>query len=798
MNREDAGRLIVAFAVIASMLVVSAPMEVAAMSSTATSDGLVVGSQHDTQSEFSNAQDLTNLTVSGSGSSAVVELSPAVDVYDGFEDGDVSEWSGDTSNFNAQTNVVASGSYAGAYAGSSSVSRSLPQSYTGTVKLSHKVRFTNVNDGNTDFIRHTDGGTEVTNFAVYDGYLQYYTGSQWVQITSVSNNQWYTIRTDIHTDTDTVDVYVDGTLEASDLTLYNAASAVDGINLQGQSSSDTMYVDDLGISKGSPTSARYESAIHQVSNGAEAAINVTAITNVSVEVTVRTDGGTVLNQSTITSVGNHTLALADTTSSDLETILNVDKTGDDPSFELSDESILFSNHSPEASNPSPADGTNLDDKQVNFSVDVSDPEFPTAQGDSVTAELVLDGSTEYTETVTSNSTVSTTETLSTGGSHDYYWNLTDEYGATTTTSTRTIHVPSELSFYNETSPESLVTEVNVTARFFGSDTIVTRTSSDGVVNMTGLPADEQILVTANADGYYQRTVTLDSLYDQQSVYMLNENASAVEIRFTLNSQSDSFGENSDVIIEKPLEINGSTEYRRIAASDFGVNGYSVFLEEGSRYRISVRNENGDIRVLGGYQPTISETVQLEPGALSISVPDDGGVNYEARYSNETGPEITFEYVDPDNATSSVQVEIHERGNESNVLMENTTYDSGPYGTLRVTETLTANQSEEAWVVKWHANRDGDDDIGSGILVGAHEGNLLDEVMAPWMQLWLAVGITLMTGGLFSRANVGIGAIGTAAVGGFFWYFGWTNGVTSGMAVVVALGGAVIINYSGKA
>jgi len=62
------------------------------------------------------------------------------------------------------------------------------------------------------------------------------------------------------------------------------------------------------------------------------------------------------------------------------------------------------------------------------------------------------------------------------------------------------------------------TDINVTVQFFGDDGAVQqRTTSDGTIDMTGLPAEQRFAVTVEAgDEYVQRQAIIPSILDQQS------------------------------------------------------------------------------------------------------------------------------------------------------------------------------------------------------------------------------------------------------------------------------------------
>ena len=105
--------------------------------------------------------------------------------------------------------------------------------------------------------------------------------------------------------------------------------------------------------------------------------------------------------------------------------------------------------------------------------------------------------------------------------------------------------PSTLSIRDLTTQE-LITDDNVSVevQFFGSEgTVEERTPTNGVIDMTGLPADERFSVSVDAnDSYVQRQILIPSLLEQRSAYLLPQDTSieTVEPRFILEDPSNQF------------------------------------------------------------------------------------------------------------------------------------------------------------------------------------------------------------------------------------------------------------------
>lgn len=448
--------------------------------------------------------------------------------------------------------------------------------------------------------------------------------------------------------------------------------------------------------------------------------------------------------------------------------------------------VVSSDGAPVLSNPEPSG--NLSEAPDELSVDVTDPDFAS---DTATVEFFVDGTKVGEDTVTDTGVATTS--LSQGfdaGGHTWTAVATDEYGQETE-ETYAFQVPDTLYIRNETSPNELVNDsVTVTVRFYSDDTVVTRETSDGTVNLSGLPVNEDLVVTAQADGYQDRQTVLKSLYEQQNVYLLNENESSVEVRFTLDDNTGRYPEGSSYLfVQKPITRNGSTTYETVTSDEFGVNGFTTLLQEGQRYRLVVESPDGDRRVLSSYTASVPETVPLEIGDVEISNPDDTrsfnwtARQFEAPNGNDT---IQFIYQDVEEQTDSITVRVYEYGNESNVLVEDT--HEGPLGNLSVSYELTDEQANNTWVVEFEAERDGE--VVDGRQVLGDRSAAVEELDPLWKHT-ISVIVLFIVGGLFGGVRAELGAIVVSLFAGVFWWIQWLPPSVGGGVIAAALGLSVV-------
>lgn len=734
------------------------------------SDGLVVGGQHDTATEFQTAAVLHNASVFGSGEAAYVARGSSNVTEATQQTSKMGSVGSDGSGYFAQSftadkgKITTLGVWLDEYNSEGQVRLALAPG-DGNGNPDETTILWNSALINTDTLgqwyKINTGGVNVTKGQTYylliDGYQN-----------DGATGSAYAGLSDTYTDTGENFIYSnDG---GSSWTSANSPMAV-----------TIRYRYQL------PLPMQYVSGNLTVDSAAQASLNLTQLTNVSADVRLEYWSGdrwTLANQTTFTTPGNHTITLPEVSSSTWRTNITVSKTGSNPEFRLSDESILFNPHAPQASNIQPVDGANLTSKDVEFSIDVADADFPTAQGDTVTATLYVDGSQAFQTTVTSNQTITTTETLEGGGGHDYYWTLEDSWGQSTTTATRTLYSPSQLVIYKERNATVRVTtDGNASVTVYATDNVYERQVTNGTVDLTGLPVDEPLYVRAQIPGYYPRTVLIQSLYQQQRLYVLSENASAVQNRFTLEEVPGYPEDTTMLQIQRPLTINNSTTWKTIVGAEFGVSGVSVYLQEGIRYRLKIIGPDGNVASLGGYVAAVAETVPLAPAQPTIeSHPEDIPIAYGATREAQT---LVLGFEDNTGNISSVTAVIHKRGNESYLLQPNTTFENT--ASIAYSVQLSNASANQTWVVEYHANfNDGSTRVFEAIAGAGGEDTVPIELGQMWKQI-IVSALLILFAAAFSLYNRSEGALAVALMGGLLYYIGWLGAITTAPAISVAIG-----------
>lgn len=460
--------------------------------------------------------------------------------------------------------------------------------------------------------------------------------------------------------------------------------------------------------------------------------------------------------------------------------------------------VLFRNHDPAIDNSSatPSGGDVIQQSQLDLSVNVSDAEFGTPQGESLDATFYMDGEQVGTDAISANETTRTTVSNLEGGSHEWYVVLEDNYGATTTSQTFSFGIPSTLRVFNESDPDQLVDgNVQLRLRFFTGDQtgeVFERIVSDGTVDLTGLPANERFVVTVDdeAENFTYRRIIVDSLVEQQEVYLLPKDVPSVEVDFRLTDYTGTYPPTgTELYIESPVskDFDGDgtveTEYRVISGDNFGASGsFPATLQKRERYRLRIRN-GANQRVIGSYTATISRVEEIRIRGLTLQAPEKQTYATLTNVSVVNGQRrLRFKYRDESNTTEQFKLKILERAS-GNVTYTDTVTDA-PIRDYAVYNISLENDT--AYIVRWHAVRDGQKINGSTLVGGQGVEIPLD---ADWLGTAAMMTIVFVGSLAGTRKHTFI-AIGTVAVAGMMM---WLNAISIltplwFLAAVVAVGG----------
>lgn len=365
--------------------------------------------------------------------------------------------------------------------------------------------------------------------------------------------------------------------------------------------------------------------------------------------------------------------------------------------------------------------------------------------------------------------------------------------------------PGKIRVWNGSTLATLdTTTVTAVIQATESNVRETRTTNDGNVSLNNLD-DETYLVQLSATNFLNQTIIVDDVAQSYDVVLYPNSSSGLpeasltyEQEFTLDDQTGDFNPGDSWVI---LEAYIDGAWREAASDSFGSNNLaSVNLQDGVRYRIKVTNnllsdDPESIRSLGSFVAN-SDFETQDPIQLVIEATDrdeldsspDGIWTYSAELDGD-GPSIKADFAANDANITNVSIRIFERGNESNEIFNE---GFGIVDNISHTEPLTAEQANNTWTVEFTVIDNGTEEVVR-VNVGKGQRNQFPE-LPNWIQEGAAIVLILMTGTIWSRANVEIGALVTAVTGGIIYMVGWTNDNLTAGTVVLALLIGLFLKY----
>lgn len=324
--------------------------------------------------------------------------------------------------------------------------------------------------------------------------------------------------------------------------------------------------------------------------------------------------------------------------------------------------------------------------------------------------------------------------------------------------------PSTLFIFDETNPSNLVkNQTGLRVRFIRTDAddlIKEFNVSDGKISLANisLPADSRLVVTvANSDKFVYRRIPIQSLIQQQEIYLLpTSNVSVSKVEFTLNDRTGRFA-NPLIRIKKPIrkdfdeDGDNETRYQTVVGDTFGTGSITVRLQQEQRYRIVLINQQGERRVLGSFTPLQDgqrEELTVSQVALNPEVAETG-VGFDAKLVqiDNTTRVTRFVYTDPQNKTSELSYEIIRVDTDPNETVTSSTI-SETLGRTVVTQPVTTNKSA-TFVVQFEYLRNGELRQRSIRLGGIRGFNLPGDPQVFQLLSW--VGIAAITGAVVIRS-----------------------------------------------
>lgn len=357
----------------------------------------------------------------------------------------------------------------------------------------------------------------------------------------------------------------------------------------------------------------------------------------------------------------------------------------------------------------------------------------------------------------------------------------------------------------EEEPHDPVTGSTVTIRFYeqveDDPQIVERTDSDndGQLDLTGVQVNKQFVVEVSAPGYYNRTILIQDLSEQETAFLLNKTKTVVTDTFTITDVSGDYTPADQTSLEIEKAINRSLysgdppkfAWTTMSGDTLGADkSYTTDLEKDERYRIVIKNKETDsTAILGEFNAKQSENIGLTVGGGPLNLSSDGTtIEYNATKDQNN---LYAGFLDPAGDTTTLKIKAYEWNNESNVLFPNQTFNN--VGDVMYTHPFTGDQNETAWQVEFYWKTDGEWH-NSIKIVGQGQRDVVPDELDPVIETGVGVLALLVSALIFTQLNVAAGAVITSLIGGMLWYVGLLASVTTGPAVVLAIGVSLVYSY----
>jgi hypothetical protein len=417
--------------------------------------------------------------------------------------------------------------------------------------------------------------------------------------------------------------------------------------------------------------------------------------------------------------------------------------------------VLTTGNTPPSQSNADPDGT-VSTVPTTLSVDIDDADFSS---DSVTVEIAVDGTVQQTTTLNSAGSVSyTTGTLS-NGTHTWTVNATDSFGASSV-QTYSVNVPGQLNVYNESSPNTLITQ-QVNATFYNAqgDIVRQRSTTTGSVDLQGLPVQDYTVVL-ESNSYRDTTVYIPDIAGDTDAFMLPSTVSTSEIVFELDDSTGRFDADSTSLeVQRARNTSGTLTYETVVSDQFDAAGQvPTELVNGERYRLIVTNDANQTRILGSYTPTSDALVPLPIGTVRLVGDSSQDTAFGAQLDDTaSGRVIRVQYRDPNQQTTDLRITITEYGNSSNVLINNQSV-SGPFGRATATFKVPSSAPDDiSYRVEYEAVRTGDDATGEA-LVGDIPPIAQSLGLAPNVLSLLGWGTIMIVTGLIAIASAQLATV----------------------------------------
>ena len=263
-------------------------------------------------------------------------------------------------------------------------------------------------------------------------------------------------------------------------------------------------------------------------------------------------------------------------------------------------------------------------------------------------------------------------------------------------------------------PHNIINSTSVTLKFyedidFNSAVqkvkIIEKTTSNGQIDLTGLPVTSEFVVIAQAEGYHPRTTMIGNLGYQNTLFLLNKTQPSTNTHIQIVDYTGSYSPDSDIslLIKRPINVTsydpgnvtfqGFSTYLTMSGDHLGnPQVFNATLNTLERYNLEVSNSAGDVRSLGGFVPT-AERPTTNPLIIEIKTTDQKLVidpmrSWNATMVLESPPRVYIRYNDPEQRTSNFTWWVTPWNNETVLWQSSQFCNPVNCGNLTVSESAS--------------------------------------------------------------------------------------------------------------
>ncbi len=397
-------------------------------------------------------------------------------------------------------------------------------------------------------------------------------------------------------------------------------------------------------------------------------------------------------------------------------------------------------------------------------------------------------------------------------------------------------------------PHALINSTSVTLKFYEDIDfnaavqkvkIVEKTTSNGQIDLTGLPVNSEFVVISQAEGYHPRTTMIGDLGYQNTIFLLNKSQPSTNTHIQIVDYTGEFSPDADIslLIKRPINITsydpgnvtfaGYSTYLTMSGDHIGnPQVFNATLNTLERYNLEISNAAGDTRSLGGFVPT-AERPTTNPLIIEIKTTDqkitaDPMRAWNATLVVDSPPRVYMRYNDPMHRTINFTWWVTPWQNDTILWHSHGAPGGGQFCNPTPCGNITVSESASGFLDEKYGNMtltvhaqfwkqypsstiiNGTSQTQWGDYVKVHEWKVVNrqtlfDGVIPMDIFWLntaAIGLLfLMTAGAGAMTNKGFAGIIIVATAFMLDQFGWMPAEIHHNAFGVAMALSIVYWYA---